>query len=347
MSAKSLLYQDGVSAWRDLPHELIHGRRVLVTGASGLLGSHFLAALLHLKKESVLDVQIDAVVHTSVPEWFAEEAANGLVNFHRADLEKPADVDALPSADIVIHSATYSQPALFTKDPVATIRLNTTATLALLDKVKSSGRFLFISSSEIYSGLENPPYSEEQIGITNTTHPRACYIEGKRCGEAACFSYHRDDVQARSARLCLAYGPGTRQGDRRALNSFIERALREGRIQLMDGGASRRTYCYISDAMFMLWRILLCGKQPVYNVGGTWSTTILELARSVGEILNVPVSVPENSLAQGLAGAPKEVSVDCSRFQQEFGPLTFVPPEQGLARTISWQKSLYLQSNEG
>jgi UDP-glucuronate decarboxylase len=342
--AKSLLFEDGISAWGSLSHELIRGRRVLVTGASGLLGAHFLATLLHLKQEFMGDLEIDAIVHTSIPDWFVEEAADGKIHFIQADLENSAAVDALPEADIVIHSATYSQPAMFTQDPVATIRLNTTATLSLLDKVKPGGRFLFLSSSEVYSGLENPPYREEQIGLTNTTHPRACYIEGKRCGEAACYSYHRDDIQARSARLCLAYGPGTRQGDRRALNTFVERALQDGCIRLMDDGASRRTYCYIADAMFMLWRILLCGKQPLYNVGGLWSTTILELARSIGRILNVPVSVPECLAAQGVLGAPKEVSVDCTRFQDEFGPLTFVQPEHGLERTISWQKSLYRQA---
>ena len=338
--AKALLFEDGKYAWGDLPLDLVRGRKILVTGASGLLGSHFLAALLHLQQELAGDLEIDAVVRTSVPEWFAGESAEGRIRFHQADLEKPTAVDALPAADIVIHSATYSQPALFTQDPVATIRLNTTVTLSLLDKINPSGSFLFLSSSEIYSGLENPPYREEQIGLTNTTHARACYIEGKRCGEAACFSYHRDDVQAKAARLCLAYGPGTRLGDRRVLNTFIEQALREGRIQLLDEGAALRTYCYISDAMFMLWRILLCGKQPVYNVGGTWSTTILELAQSIGRSLNVPVYVPDGPTVAGVPGAPKEVSVNCARFQEEFGPLKFVPAERGLERTIFWQKSL-------
>ena len=183
---KSLLFEDAKSWWEDLSVDLIRGRKVLVTGASGMLGSHFLAALLHLQQQLAGDLEINAVVHTSVPEWFAEESSEGRLHFHQADLGKAAAVDALPAADIVIHAATYSQPALFTRDPGATITLNTTATLALLDKVRRGGRFLFLSSSEVYSGLEDPPYREEQIGLTNTTHARACYIEGKRCGEAAC-----------------------------------------------------------------------------------------------------------------------------------------------------------------
>ena len=70
------------------------------------------------------------------------------------------------------------------------------------------------------------------------------------------------------------------------LHSFVERALRDGRIQLLDDGSAQRTYCYISDAMFMLWRILLCGKQPVYNVGGVWHhRSILKLAKLIGREL--------------------------------------------------------------
>jgi UDP-glucuronate decarboxylase len=338
--SKSLLLEDAKLAWGDLPFDLLRGRRVLVTGASGLLGSHFLAGLLEVQRELRGDLAIDAVVRSGLPDWFAEESAEGRIRVHQGDLGKASFLESLPETEVVIHAATYSQPALFTLDPVATIRLNTTVTLSLLDKLEPGGKFLFVSSSEVYSGLENPPYREEQIGLTNTAHPRACYIEGKRCGEAACFIYRRDGIRARVARLCLAYGPGTRPGDRRVLNAFIERALGEGKIQLLDDGSSRRAYCYISDAMFMLWRILLCGQQAVYNVGGTWRTTVFELAQLIGRILNVPVEAGAGS-GGGLAGAPKEVAVDCSRFQEEFGRLQFVPAERGIERTIGWQKSLY------
>ena len=87
-------------------------------------------------------------------------------------------------------------------------------------------------------------------------------------------------VAARSARLCLAYGRGTRAGDRRALNSFIEKALRNKEIQLLDCGDARRTYGYVADAVNMLWRILLEGTHPVYNVGGASTIIIADLARS-------------------------------------------------------------------
>lgn len=334
-----LLFEDARTAWGDLSPELLRGRSVLLTGASGLLGSHFLSALLQLRDRLEGELTIHAIARGELPPWFAGNAWRGGVRWLCGDLAQPAFVESLPAADIVIHAATYSQPALFTRDAIATLRLNTAVTLTLLDKVLPRGRFLFLSSSEVYSGLENPPYSEEQIGRTITTHPRACYIEGKRSGEAACVNYRRADVQARAARLCLAYGPGTRPGDTRVLNAFIERGLREGRIRLMDDGSARRAYCYISDAMHMLWRILLCGDAPIYNVGGVWRTSILELAERIGRELNVPVEVPAGA-SGGLAGAPSEVSLDCSRFQREFGAMRFVSPDEGIARCVAWHKAL-------
>ena len=167
--AKSLLFEDAIHAWGDLSRDLLRGRRVLLTGASGLVGSHFLAGLLQLRDELAGDLAIETVVHSDLPIWFAEDCVDGKLRVHRGDLGQATFIDSLPEADIVIHAATYSQPSLFTKDPISTIRLNTTATLSLLDKVAPQGKFLFLSSSEIYSGLEAPPYREDQSGLTDTT----------------------------------------------------------------------------------------------------------------------------------------------------------------------------------
>jgi nucleoside-diphosphate-sugar epimerase len=143
-------------------------------------------------------------------------------------------------------------------------------------------------------------------------------------------------VQAVSARLALAYGPGAREKDARVLNAFIERGLVEGRIRLMDEGRARRTYGYITDAAVMLWRIGLAGTEGIYNVGGKSRTTIAELAAAVGRLLDVPVTIPAGS--RQLEGAPDDVGLDLGRFEAEFGRLAFLPLEEGLHRTIAWQK---------
>jgi nucleoside-diphosphate-sugar epimerase len=210
----------------------------------------------------------------------------------------------------------------------------------LFDKLSKRGKFLFVSSSEIYSGLKKPPFKESEAGITNTTHPRACYIEAKRCAEAICLAYRKKGIDAKAVRLSLAYGPGTRPGDKRVLNSFIEKAL-TGKIALLDQGEAKRTYCYISDATEIMWNVLLHGKEPIYNVGGNSRTTIRELAEKIGKYLDAPVILP--SKIQDMAGAPEDVYLDMTKVQEEFNKIEYVILDEGLKNTIEWQRQLYAQ----
>ena len=107
-----------------------------------------------------------------------------------------------------------------------------------------------------------------KVGTTTPYHPRAAYIEGKRCGEVIVNAQRSKGIRAMSARIGLTYGPGTRKHDARVMNQFIEQALTTGKIQLIDDGSSGVCYCYAEDLMKMLWKILLHGTEAVYNVGG-------------------------------------------------------------------------------
>ena len=277
---------------KGLNFDELRGSKVLVTGAFGFVGSHLLAALLQMKQELNGDLSILATMHRDVPPWLALVCAQGEVTLLKGDLSDEEFIASLPAANVIIHAATYGQPKMFSTAPVTTLKLNTLTALLLLDKLRLGDKFLFLSSSEVYGGLTNPPFREDQIGTTNTTHPRACYIEGKRSGEAICSAYRSKGIDAKAVRLSHAYGPGARGDDKRAMNSFIEMAIREKRITLLDAGLARRSYCYIADAGAMLWRILLTGKDVVYNVGGDYRTTVFELAHRIGRIMNVEVHVP-------------------------------------------------------
>jgi UDP-glucuronate decarboxylase len=338
-TAIELLRLDAVHSLQGIPFEMLRGRKVLITGASGFIGSHLLAGLLQMQQELGGDLEIFAVVHRQISAWLALMGSNGRVTFLQGDLSKADFIPFLPEADAIIHAATYGQPKVFATAPDATLKLNTFSTFMLLDRLKAGGRFLFLSSSEVYGGLTNPPFSEEQIGTTNTTHPRACYIEGKRTGEAICNAYRTKGIDAKAVRLCHAYGPGVRDGDQRAMNSFIEMAIRDNKISLLDAGLARRSYCYISDVGAMMWRILLMGKDVIYNVGGDYRTTIADLAKKIGELMNVEIVMPPND-ANSLLGAPSEVSVSIARFDDEFGKLPQVNPELGLQRTVAWHQAI-------
>lgn len=316
----------------------LEGKSILITGASGLIGNYFLACLKILSENKKIK-KITAVCNSQYPLYLNDLVSYSEIEIMIGDLISYEFRQKIPMADYIIHAAGYGQPGRFMENPIKTLKLNTETTFCLIDKLKDNGKFLFLSTSEVYSGLTNTPHKESEIGSTNTNHPRSCYIEAKRCGEAICNARRTKGVLAKSARISLTYGPGTKPNDLRAINSFIQKAI-QGKIELLDQGEAKRTYCYVSDTIEILWNILLFGKEPIYNVGGFSSIAIADLARKIGKHLNVPVVFPETS-SKKISGAPIDVSLDMTKAKQEFGKTEYVPFDEGLKRTIEWQKKLY------
>lgn len=339
ISLTDIMFNDVEKVVPKVDFSELEGKSIIITGASGLLGLHFLACIKKMNKLFNRPIIAYAIVQSEPEEFFIEEFVDKNIRLIRGDLTQIDFFQHLPQVDYIIHAAGYGQPRRFMENPIKTLQLSTTATLMLFEKLNKEGKFLFISTAEVYSGLENNNHKESEIGTTNTTHYRACYIEGKRSGETICNAYRSQGVNAKSARLALAYGPGTRKGDMRVINNFIEKGL-QGEIALMDQGVAKRTYCYISDAIELMWNILLKGKEPIYNVGGNSKTTIANLAKQVGNMMDVPVIFPEGqNLA--LEGAPKEVSLDISLAEREFNKKEFISLKDGLKSTIQWQKLMY------
>ncbi|MSU55028.1 MAG: SDR family NAD(P)-dependent oxidoreductase [Candidatus Taylorbacteria bacterium] len=333
---EAIIQKDILEILPKIDFKELNGKTILITGASGLIGTYLLATMRELADEG-FKIQVIALTQGGFPKYLSHFGEN--VKFIKGDLTNQKLLDSILKVDYIIHAAGYGQPGKFLEDPTKTIELNTTCTINLIKKLKTNGKFLFISTSEVYSGLETPPFKEEQIGTTNTNHPRACYIEGKRCGEAIVNAYRGKGVEAKSARLSLAYGPGTKKGDKRVLNAFIEKAL-GGKLELLDQGISKRTYCYVSDAVEVLWQILFFGKESVYNVGGISNTTIAQLAKMIGTSLDTPVIFPKNT-TNHLQEAPTDVQLDMTKAVKEFKKTDYIPLNDGLERTIRWQQILY------
>jgi UDP-glucuronate decarboxylase len=329
-----ILATDAHHSIKGVDLSILKGKTMLITGASGIVGTYLLAGLKNAGLKKVY-----TVCHSTPENYWQELCARVDATVIQGDLTDVHFLAGLPAVDFIIHAAGYGQPGKFMTNPQKTIALNTTSTQGLLSKLNPGGSFLFLSSSEVYSGLTIPPFVETDIGTTGPDHPRACYIEGKRCGEAIVNTARSQGIKALSARLSLAYGPGVKTDDKRVLNSFIARALTERKIEMMDAGEALRTYCYVTDAVRMMWNILLHGKDATYNVGGTSRTTIADLARMIGDALKVPVSIPQNT-TQALSGAPDDVRLDLTKYENEFGAIDFVSLEEGLRRSISWQKEL-------
>lgn len=290
----------------------MRGKRVLVTGATGMIGRIIVATLKGFGGIKVLEAD---------SSWHIGEALKA-------------------NADYVIHGAGYAQPAKFMAEPLDTIDLNTNWTLKLSNALRKDGRMIFLSTSEVCNGNVRQLHTEDDIGTTSPAHIRAAYIESKRCGEAIVHAARAAGKNITAARVSLSYGPGVKRGDTRVINEFITQALKVGQIVLQDGGQARRTYCYVTDTVEMILNILMRGDRPVYNVGGEGEVTVLTLARRIAaQVPGTDVKAPRG-LGVAFTGAPAHVTLDMSRTKQAFRKFDFVRLDDGLTRTIAWHRAL-------
>lgn len=283
------------------------GKKLLLLGSKGLVGTNIVKVL----EKDYPDIEITGL-----------KCTEGLVGL-------------TSNFDFVIFGAGYGQPQMFSKHKIETIQINTDHVMCAFSKLKINGKFLYISTSEIYSGAPSP-HKETDIGTTTPQHPRACYIEGKRCGEAICMAYKEQGYDVKIARLALAYGPGTKKHDTRVINEFIEQALTTGEIKMKDTGAQYRTYLYVEDAAQMMLDVLFKGKDVVYNIGGISSLRICDLAKLVADLSGSDWEMGN----EPIIGAPESVFLDITKINNEF-PRKYVSIEEGLKRTIEFQKELY------
>ena len=336
-----IIYRDVQRACKGIQSNFFEKRKVLITGASGLLGTHVLAYLVSLKNSGI-PIDVYAQIFSPPPAQMLELLNLAPFKLLKIDLTNNGDYDSIPSVDLIIHTAGYAQPLKFMANPVGTLQINVLATMELLKKLKGSGDFIFASSAEVYAGLTGSAFKEDHMGTTTPYHPRSSYIEGKRCGEAVCHAFRSSGIRTISVRLGDVYGPGTRKHDKRALFSFIEQALIRKKIELLDSGVVSRTYCYVADALRSLISIVCFGKHEVYNVGGYSVLSVAELARLIGSITNVPVTFPEEE--NKIDGSPQVLGLDLTRLETEFGMTKQTGMDEGLKKTIDWQRNLYLSS---
>lgn len=316
--------------------EFFRGQRILISGASGLLGIHFTQLFQTFNRSFDGKTEITVISKTGVFPFVLDKR----VHIIQQDLTVSPLPNNLGTFDTIIHGAGYGQPSKFLDERLKTIHLNTSTTMELSKLARPTGSFLFISTSELYSGLTNPPFRESQIGTTNTNHPRSSYIEAKRTGEAIIFAIKSEfpSMIASCARLALAYGPGTKPGDSRVLYELISNGLTDREIVLRDSGSAIRTYCFVSDAIEQCIAILMKARDHVYNVGGKSRLTVAELATEIGQIMEVPVIIPQDS-EHFLTDAPSEVWLDLTKIENLSGKKEYVDMKDGLEQTISWIKN--------
>ena len=314
------------------------GSRILITGASGLIGINLLAFFLS-EEFSEKSIELHICVNSDSSRAFLEAVFPKVtLYFTKIDLISLENQIISARYDYIFHLATYGQPGKFLSEKQETMRLNSIGLIRLFDNLSPEGRFFYASTSEVYSGNSNLPHKESEIGTTTTVHARASYIEAKRFGETYCHLKAKSGSKAYSGRISLAFGPGFRKGDQRVLNEFIFSGLQSGFINMLDDGSAIRVYCYIRDALDMILALIHTDHFEPINISGVEKVSIIELANKVGKSCKAQV-FPGSPVANQ-TGAPLVVSSSSELSSRILDKKTYVSIDEGVERSVEWGKYL-------
>lgn len=303
---------------------------ILITGASGLIGLNLCKELLERKVGKIF-----VNYRNEIEKPFLSILNPQRVTPVIGDINDPLFLNQLPKFDVIFHLSGYGQPKKFLENPNATFSMNSFSTDVLLNKkLKKNGKFIFMSSSEVYANGTFP--SEDSKILLDLDNVRNPYILGKLAGESLVNVARQKGVDAKSIRICLAYGPGFKKNDNRVINELIMKGCDKSEINLIDDGSAIRKYIYIDDAVQMIIKICDKGSKGLYNVGGRDELSILDLAREISLQTNAKLSASEKKNA--LPGSPAFAGVVISRYESEFGSVNLTSMPKGVKACIDWYK---------
>ena len=325
----------------DLSWEKLKNKTVMITGASGMVGSYMLYVLLMLNDEKHYGIQVDAVMRT-VNKLPDEVRNREEVNVVVADVTK--DIPDVGDIDYIIHAASPASPLIMQNQPVETIAANTIGTFKTLElaQEKNAEGYLFISSREIYGQPDEGQefFYENTYGFVDQLNPRSCYSEGKKAAETMCVCFHEEyGLNTKIARLAHTYGPGMSIYDGRVQADFLKNVYHNEDIVLKSEGTAVRTYTYIADAIAGMYRILLDSEDIVYNIGNeAGKVSIRDLAEILVSIypergLKLVFDIPEG----GTKGtAPYTLGILSSEKLRKLGWNPKYSVKDGFKRTLEY-----------
>ena len=302
------------------------GRRILVAGGAGFIGSHLCRALME-GGDSVICVDN---LSTGRAASLGQLMKSPSFQFFSTDVSLTPDLDA----DAVLHLASPASPVHYRRLAIETLRANSAGTERLLEiAMRNEAPFIYFSTSEVYGDPQEHPQHEDYRGNVSSTGPRACYDEGKRYGEALTLEYHRQHgVGATILRLFNTYGPGMALDDGRAIPAFITAVLRGSPVPIQGDGKQTRSLCYVGDLVRGV-RLVLDDPEPggVFNIGNPVEMTVLDIAHAVARLAGVR---PEFQYLPAAEDDPARRQPDISRIRARYGWQPETPLAQGLRATI-------------
>jgi nucleoside-diphosphate-sugar epimerase len=303
----------------------VKGRRVLVAGGAGFIGSHLCRRLV---REGAEVVCVDSCI-TGRTENVADLRER--FSFVQHDISEPLPVE--PPIDLIFNLASPASPVDYAAHPLETLRVSSIGTMNLLEVAsRCDATMAHASTSEVYGDPEVHPQTEEYWGRVNPVGPRSPYDEGKRFAEAAAMAYHRlGRARVRIARIFNTYGPAMRAGDGRMIPAFIDQALSGRPLTVFGDGSQTRSLCYVEDMVSGLIALSRAAAPGPYNLGNPDERTVLEVAKLVIELTGSKSSIEFKPLPED---DPRRRRPDIGRARRDLGWSPAVPLQEGLAATI-------------
>jgi dTDP-glucose 4,6-dehydratase len=301
----------------------------VVTGGAGFLGSH-LVDLLLARAHRV--VAIDNFVTGAVQNI---DHLAGNPNFKFIQLDVTEFIFLHETVDYVWHFASPASPIDYLELPIQTLKVGALGTHKALGLAKQKGaRFLLASTSEIYGDPLVHPQTEDYWGNVNPIGPRGCYDESKRFAEAMTMAYHREHrIDTRIVRIFNTYGPRMRLNDGRVVPAFISQALRNKPLTVFGDGSQTRSFCYCSDLIEGIYRLMLRHHTEPVNLGNPHELTVLEFAREIIRVTGSRSRIVFQPLPQD---DPKQRRPDITRANHWLQWSPQVPLAEGLKQTVAF-----------
>lgn len=316
-------------------------RRILITGGAGFIGSHLADRLIE-DGNKVIAIDNLATGHTRNIEHLAGEEG---FRFIKHDVTEFIYIEG--EIDVVLHLASLPSPVDYLKKPIPTLKVGAHGTHKALGLARAkNARFMLASTSEVYGDPLVHPQPETYWGNVNPVGPRGVYDESKRFAEAITMAYHRyHGVDTRIFRIFNTYGPRMRPDDGRVVTNFINQALHGEPLTVYDDGSRTRSFCYVSDLVDGILRLMDSEESEPVNLGNPGEMTILEFAEIVrkltGNVSDLNHIVPTDERTKD---DPQVRRPDITKARSALGWEPRIGLEEGLGHTIEYFRELFGQS---
>src|ERR687897_2333251 len=305
--------------------------RVVITGAAGFIGSHLSEALLD-RGFSV--VGIDNLLTGDTAN--IAHLANRDFTFIKHDVTNYIYVDG--PLDAILHFASPASPIDYLELPIQTMKVGALGTHKALGLAKAKGAtFVLASTSEVYGDPLEHPQKETYWGHVNPIGPRGVYDEAKRFSEAITLAYHRaHGLDTKIVRIFNTYGPRMRLRDGRAVPAFMSQALRNEDVTVFGDGTQTRSFCYVSDLVDGILRLMEADTNDPVNIGNPHEVTIEQIARTIIRLVGSSSKIVYRPLP---VDDPKQRRPDITRARTVLGWEPKVGLEEGLLKTVAFFKN--------